>query len=117
SVVSGIESLVIDESTRPVIVGERTNVPGSRKFKRMIAEGKIEEAAEMGRLEVRRGAHILDVCLQDPDRDETADLTGFLEMLVKKVKVRLMIDTTDARAIEEALKRTPGKSLINSINL
>ncbi len=117
SVVSGIESLVIDESTRPVIVGERTNVLGSRKFKRLIAEGKIEEAAEIGRLQVRRGAHILDVCLQDPDRDETADLTGFLEMLVKKVKVPLMIDTTDARAIEEALKRTPGKSLINSINL
>jgi 5-methyltetrahydrofolate--homocysteine methyltransferase len=117
SAVSGIETLIIDESTRPIVVGERTNVLGSRKFKRLIAQGKIDEAAEVGRLQVRRGAHVLDVCLQDPDRDENADVTAFLETLVKKVKVPLMIDSTDARVIEEALKRTPGKSLINSINL
>ena len=117
SVVSGIETLVIDNDTRPVIVGERTNVLGSRKFKRLIAEGKVEEASEVGRVQVRRGAHILDVCLQDPDRDEMADVTRFLEIEVKKVKVPLMIDSTDHRVIEESLKRTPGKSLINSINL
>jgi len=117
SIVSGIESLVIDESTRPVVVGERTNVLGSRKFKRLVTDGKIEEAAEVGRHQVRRGAHVLDVCLQDPDRNETADVTAFLENLVRKVKVPLMIDSTDARVIEEALKRTPGKSIINSINL
>jgi 5-methyltetrahydrofolate--homocysteine methyltransferase len=117
SVVSGIEPLAIDENTRPVIVGERTNVLGSRKFKRLIAAGKLEEAAELGRLQVRRGAHVLDICLQDPDRNEIADLTGFLEIEVKKVKVPLMIDSTDAVAIEEALKRAPGKSIINSVNL
>jgi 5-methyltetrahydrofolate--homocysteine methyltransferase len=117
SVVSGIETLVIDNDTRPVIVGERTNVLGSRKFKRLIAEGKVEEASEVGRVQVRRGAHILDVCLQDPDRDEMTDVTRFLEIEVKKIKVPLMIDSTDHRVIEESLKRTPGKSLINSINL
>jgi 5-methyltetrahydrofolate--homocysteine methyltransferase len=117
SVVSGIEALVIDESTRPVIVGERTNVLGSRKFKRLIAENKFEEAAEIGRLQVRRGAHVLDVCLQDPDRNEVADMTAFLAMLVKKVKAPFMIDTTDAGVLEESLQRTPGKSIINSINL
>ena len=117
SVVSGLEALTIDESTRPVIVGERTNVLGSRKFKRLIATGDIEAAAEVGRHQVRRGAHVLDVCVQDPDRDECADLTGFLEVLVKKIKVPLMIDSTDHLAVEEALKRTQGKSLINSINL
>jgi len=117
SMVSGTEALVIDETVRPVIVGERTNVLGSRKFRRLVADGHIEEAAEIGRLQVRRGAHVLDVCLQDPDRDEVADLTRFLEMETKKVKVPLMIDSTDARALEEGLKRTPGKSIINSINL
>jgi 5-methyltetrahydrofolate--homocysteine methyltransferase len=60
---------------------------------------------------------VLDVCVQDPDRDERADLTGFLEVLAKKIKVPVMIDSTDHRAVEEALKRTQGKSLINSINL
>src|SRR5215470_6482245 len=117
SVVSGLETLVIDADTRPVIVGERTNVLGSRKFKQLINGGKFEEASEIGRLQVRRGAHVLDVCLQDPDRNEKEDLTTFLEMLVKKVKVPLMIDSTDASAIEQALERTQGKSIINSINL
>src|ERR1700687_3025825 len=106
SVVSGIEALVIDENTRPAIVGERTNVLGSRKFKRLIAEGKLEEAAEIGRLQVRRGAHVLDVCFQDPDRNEIADLTGFLEIEVKKVKVPLMIDSTDAVALERSEEHT-----------
>jgi 5-methyltetrahydrofolate--homocysteine methyltransferase len=117
SVVSGIETLVIDDATRPVVVGERTNVLGSRKFKRLIAQGKFEEAAEVGRQQVRRGAHVVDVCLQDPDRNETQDVTQFLDQVVKKVKVPLMIDSTDHKVIEESLKRTQGKSIINSINL
>ena len=57
-------------TTGPVLVGERTNVIGSRKFKRLIAEGKCEEAAEIARAQVKGGAQIIDVCLQDPDRDE-----------------------------------------------
>jgi 5-methyltetrahydrofolate--homocysteine methyltransferase len=117
SAVCGIETLVIDDDTRPVIVGERTNVLGSRKFKQLIAADKIEEASEIGRLQVRRGAHIIDVCLQDPDRPETIDMTRFLEMVAKKVKVPIMLDSTDATVLEEGLKRTQGKSIINSINL
>ncbi len=117
SVVSGIDVVSIDEDTRPVIVGERANVLGSRKFKDLIAAGELDQAAEIGRAQVRKGAHVLDVCLQDPDRNEVADLTAFLELLVKKVKVPIMIDSTDAGVIAEALQRTQGKSLINSINL
>ncbi len=117
SVVSGIEAYEITDEKRPVIVGERTNVLGSRKFRRLIAEGKLEEAAEIGRAQVRKGAAIVDVCLQDPDRDEAADLTAFLEILVKKVKAPIMIDSTDPSAIEQALERLQGKSIINSINL
>ena len=117
SVVSGIETLVIDNDTRPVIVGERTNVLGSRKFKRLIGQGKFEEASEIGRAQVRKGAHVLDVCLQDPDRNEMTDVTTFLDILVKKIKVPLMIDSTDSAVIEESLKRSQGKAIINSINL
>ena len=117
SVVSGTETLVIDQDTRPVLVGERTNVLGSRKFKKLIGEGKFEEASEVGRAQVRRGAQALDVCLQDPDREEIPDVVRFLEIQLKKVKVPIMIDSTDWHVVEEALKRTPGKSIINSINL
>ena len=115
--VSGIEALVIDEDVRPAVVGERTNVLGSRKFRRLISDGSFEEAAEVGRRQVRNGAHLLDVCLQDPDRDELADMRKFLDILTKKTKAPLMIDSTDNNVIEEALKRVQGKSIINSINL
>ena len=115
--VSGIEAVVIDDDLRPAIVGERTNVLGSRRFRRLIGEGNFEEAAEVGRRQVRSGAHVLDVCLQDPDRDELADVNAFLDLLTRKVKAPIMIDSTDAHVIEEALKRLQGKSIINSINL
>ena len=115
--VSGIEALVVDEDTRPAIVGERTNVLGSRRFRRLIGQGKFEEAAEVGRRQVRNGAHVLDVCLQDPDRDEMADIIEFLDLVTKKVKSPIMVDSTDAAVIEESLKRLQGKSIINSVNL
>ncbi len=114
---SGIEALVIDEDLRPAVVGERTNVLGSRRFRRLINEGSFEEGAEIGRRQVRGGAHILDVCLQDPDRDELTDVRKFLDLLTRKVKVPIMIDSTDSKVIEESLKRLQGKSIINSINL
>ena len=117
SVVSGLEPLVIDEDKRPMLVGERTNVIGSRKFKRLIRDGAFEEGAEIGRRQVRGGAHIVDVCLADPDREELGDMTAFLDILVRKIKVPLMIDSTDTQVIEAALERSQGKAVINSINL
>ena len=117
TVLSGLEALTVDDDTRPVLVGERTNVLGSRRFKRLIAEGKIEEASEVGRQQVRSGGHVLDVCVQDPDRDETTDLVAILEQVIRKVKAPIVLDTTDVKALEEGLKWTPGKSVINSINL
>ncbi len=115
--VSGIESLVVNDDVRPAVVGERTNVLGSRRFRRLISDGGFEEASEVGRRQVRNGAHVLDVCLQDPDRDETADMVALLDVLTKKVKAPIMIDSTDSAVIETALKRLQGKSVINSVNL
>lgn len=66
------------------MVGERTNVLGSRKFKRLIVEGKYEEASEIARAQVKSGAQVIDVCVQDPDRDEIEDIKLFLELVVKK---------------------------------
>ena len=116
-VFSGLDTLTVDDDIRPVLVGERTNVLGSRRFKRLIREGKFDEASEIGRRQVRRGAHVVDVCLQDPDRDEMADVVTFLKGLVGKVKAPIMLDSTDTAVLAEALKHTPGKSIINSINL
>lgn len=116
-VISGIEVLEYDESMRPLFVGERTNVIGSRKFKRLIIEGKFEEAAEIARAQVKNGAHVIDICLANPDREELDDMTAFMQEVVKKVKVPLVIDSTDEDVIEASLKFSQGKAIINSINL
>ena len=114
---SGIELVEAEESNRPLIVGERTNVIGSRLFKNMVAEEKWEEATEIARWQVRNGAHVVDVCLQSADRDEMADIPPFYEKLIRKIKAPLMIDTTDPKAVELALTYCQGKSIINSVNL
>ncbi|MDQ0232270.1 methionine synthase [Metabacillus malikii] len=115
--VSGIEPLLYDDGMRPLFVGERSNVIGSRKFKRLIAEGKIEEASEIARAQVKNGAHVIDICLADPDRDELEDMEAFIKEVVKKVKAPLVIDSTDEKVIERALKYSQGKAIINSVNL
>ncbi len=115
--VSGIEPVYIEQDNRPYMVGERTNVLGSRKFKRLIVEGKYEEASEIARAQVKSGAHVIDICVQDPDRDEMIDMEAFLKLVVNKVKVPLVIDTTDIKVIDKALQYSQGKAIINSINL
>lgn len=114
---SGLENLDVVDTNRPVIVGERTNVIGSRQFKRLIAEGKFEEASEIARAQVKGGAQVIDVCLADPDRDELADMERFMGLVVKKAKAPLMVDSTDPAVIERALTYSQGKAIINSINL
>lgn len=115
--VSGIEPLIYDDSMRPLLIGERTNVIGSRKFKQLIIDGKLEEAAEIARAQVKNGAHVIDICLANPDRDEVEDMLRFMPEVVKKVKVPIVIDSTDEKVIETALKFCQGKAIINSINL
>jgi 5-methyltetrahydrofolate--homocysteine methyltransferase len=117
AIYSGIETIEADDQTRPLLVGERTNVIGSRLFKNLVAEEKWEEASEVARRQVRGGAHIVDVCLQSTERDEKKDILPFYEKLIRKVKTPVMIDTTDPAAIEVALTYCQGKSIINSINL
>src|SRR5579885_969281 len=114
---SGIELVEAEESNRPLLVGERTNVIGSRLFKNLVAEEKWEEATEIARRQVKGGAQIVDVCLQSTEREEKKDIQPFYEKLIRKIKAPVMIDTTDPAAIEMALTYCQGKSIINSINL
>lgn len=113
---SGMETLAVEETNRPVIVGERTNVIGSRKFKQLICDEKFDIASEIGALQVKNGAQIIDVCLANPDREELEDTNKFFSLITKKVRVPLMIDSTNYKVIEAALRKTQGKCIINSIN-
>ncbi len=117
SFLSGIEFLEVSEDNRPVLVGERTNVIGSRLFKNLIEQEKWEEASEIARRQIKNQAQIIDICLANPDRDEFSDMKNFLEVVIKKITTPMMIDSTDAKVIEMALSYSQGKAIINSINL
>jgi 5-methyltetrahydrofolate--homocysteine methyltransferase len=117
SILSGVDFLEVTDELRPVIVGERTNVIGSRKFKDLICQGKFEEASEIARAQVKNGAQIIDICLANPDRDELEDIREFLKHAIQKIRAPLMIDSTDEKVIADALTYCQGKAIINSINL
>ena len=117
AIYSGIETIEADDQTRPLLVGERTNVIGSRLFKNLVADEKWEEATEIARRQVKGGAHIVDVCLQSTERDEKKDIPVFYDKLIRKIKAPVMVDTTDPSAVQLALTYCQGKAIINSINL
>ncbi|MGE6757592.1 methionine synthase [Corallococcus interemptor] len=117
SSLSGVDYLEVTDEQRPIIVGERTNVIGSKKFKELIVAGAFDDASEIARAQVRRAAQVIDICLANPDRDELEDMRHFLEVVVKKVRVPLMIDSTDEKVIAMALTYCQGKAIINSVNL
>ena len=114
---SGVDYLEVGDDVRPVVVGERTNVIGSRKFKDLVVAEQWEDASEIARAQVKRGAQVIDVCLANPDREELRDMERFLATVIKKVRVPLMIDSTDEKVVERALTYCQGKAIINSINL
>lgn len=117
SCIAGIEAVWPEDENRPLIVGERTNVIGSRLFKEMLVAGRLEEGAEIARAQTKKGAQVIDVCVANPDRNELRDMQQFLPYVVSRVKAPIMLDSTDPAVIEAGLKLTPGKSIVNSINL
>jgi 5-methyltetrahydrofolate--homocysteine methyltransferase len=114
---SGIDFIEAASESRPLLVGERTNVIGSRAFKKLIMEGDFDAASEIAVKQVKAGSQIQDVCLANPDGDEKNDIHRFLELVCRRIKVPIMIDSTDAEVIELALTHCQGKGIINSINL
>ena len=115
--VTGLETIYVDDETKPIMVGERTNVLGSRKFKKLIENDDFDLASEIGKLQIKSGANVLDVCLQNTERNEIEDIENFLEKLTSKIKAPIMIDSTDPEVIKTSMKLCPGKIIINSINL
>ncbi|NLM21660.1 MAG: methionine synthase [Peptococcaceae bacterium] len=117
SCVSGLEVVWPEEDNRPLLVGERCNVIGSRKFKEIITQGRYEEGAELAKVQVKKGAQIIDICVANPDSDELQDMEAFLPHVVNRIKAPLMLDSTDPRVLESGLTFCQGKAIINSINL
>jgi len=117
---AGLEPLHIDEDSLFVNIGERTNVAGSRRFARLIRDDKMEEALEVGRQQVRGGAQIVDVNMDDAMLESVEAMGTFLNVLASDPEVSrvpVMIDSSRWDVIEAGLQRIQGKGVVNSLSL
>jgi len=117
---SGLEPLVITPELGFVNVGERTNVTGSARFRRLIAEEQYEEAVEVARQQVDNGAQIIDVNMDEGLLDSERAMTTFLNLIAVEpdiARVPVMIDSSKFHVIEAGLRCLQGKGVVNSISL
>ncbi len=117
---SGLEPLIIRPETNFVMVGERTNVTGSAKFRRLITEGDYPEAVSVALQQVRSGANIIDINMDEGMLDSEKAMTTFLNLIGAEPeisRVPFMVDSSKWSVIEAGLKCVQGKALVNSISL
>ncbi|MBT8131888.1 MAG: methionine synthase, partial [Gammaproteobacteria bacterium] len=117
---SGLEPQLINSSTLFVNVGERTNITGSAKFKRLITAGDYTTAVDVARQQVESGAQIIDVNMDEGMLDSEAAMTTFLNLIASEpdiARVPIMIDSSKWSVIEAGLKCVQGKGIVNSISL
>jgi len=117
---AGLEPLNVDGTTGFLMIGERTNVTGSPKFKKLILENKFEEALEVARQQVLAGANILDVNFDEALLDGEACMTRFLNLIASEpdiARVPIMIDSSKWSVILAGMKCIQGKGIVNSISL
>ena len=119
--VSGLEPVLIDrEQANFTNVGERTNVAGSRKFARLIAEKKYDEALSVARQQIEGGAQVIDINMDDAMLDSRTEMQTFLRYIANDPAVGrsvLMIDSSDWDTLVTGLKNAQGKCIVNSISL
>ncbi len=118
--VSGLEPVLVDDTSLFVNVGERTNVTGSKAFARLILNGQYEEAVSVARQQVENGAQVIDVNMDEAMLDSAAAMTRFLNLIGSEpdiARVPVMIDSSKWSVIEAGLKCVQGKSIVNSISL
>jgi 5-methyltetrahydrofolate--homocysteine methyltransferase len=116
----GAEVLVVRPETNFVMVGERCNITGSLKFKRLIKEGNYDAAIAIAREQVQNGANIIDINMDADLIDGKEAMARFLNLLAAEpdlAKVPIMVDSSKWDIIEEGLKHLQGKGIVNSISL
>jgi 5-methyltetrahydrofolate--homocysteine methyltransferase len=101
----------------PVIVGERTNANGSKKFKELLQTEDYDAMVNMAKEQIKEGAHLLDLCVAYVGRNEARDMKEAAFKFNTQVTLPIMIDSTEAPVIEEALQLLAGKCVVNSINM
>ncbi len=120
STYSGLEPLVVTPQSNFIMVGERTNVTGSRRFARLIKEGDYTTALEVAVGQVRGGANIIDVNMDEGMLDSEAAMERFLKLIAAEPeisRVPIMIDSSKWSVIAAGLRCVQGKAIVNSISL
>ncbi len=117
SVSSLYQAVEIAQDIPPLLIGERSNTNGSKKFRDYLLAEDFDGCLRIGLDQEAQGAQILDLCSAYAGRDETADLTRLVKLYAESVKIPIMIDSTTPDCIEACLKLYPGRCIINSINL
>lgn len=117
---SGLEPLILTPEINFVNIGERTNITGSKKFARLILNGNYDEALEVALDQVRGGAQVLDVCMDEGMLDGEAAMVKFLNLIASEPEISripIMIDSSKWSIILAGLKCVQGKGIVNSISL
>ena len=118
NVSSGMTAAALLQEPAPLLIGERLNTQGSRKVKRLVLEGTLDDLVPIAREQVEGGAHVLDVCLALTERtDELEMMRALVKKLSLSVEAPLCIDSTEPAVIDAALQACPGSAMVNSINL
>ena len=115
---SALKALDLRQDPRPMIIGERINTQGSRKAKELVLANNFDGLIDLARNQVEDGAHCLDVCVATTERsDEKEFMVRLVKRLSLEIEAPLVIDSTDPKVIEAAIRQIPGRPIINSINL
>ncbi len=115
SSLQSVQELVVDQ--KPLLVGERTNTNGSKKFKQLLEKDDWNGLVAMAQEQEREGVHLLDVCVDYVGRDGVRDMKEVIKRYNAVLSKPIMIDSTETKVVEAALKLCSGKAVINSINL
>ncbi|MDQ4070799.1 MAG: methionine synthase, partial [Actinomycetota bacterium] len=105
------------QETSFLVVGERTNANGSKKFREAMLADDWDTCVAMGRDQVKEGAHVLDVCVDYTGEDGVADMDEIARRFATQVSIPLMLDSTEPAVIETGLQWIGGKAVLNSVNL
>ncbi|WP_343218416.1 methionine synthase [Luteibacter aegosomaticola] len=117
---SGLEPLVLTPDLNFINVGERTNVTGSAQFRKLIKEGRYEEAVDVARQQVENGAQIIDINMDEGLIDSEAAMTRFVNLISSEpdiARVPIMVDSSKWSVIEAGLRCMQGKGIVNSISM
>jgi 5-methyltetrahydrofolate--homocysteine methyltransferase len=117
---SGMEAFTQTSITNFINIGERTNVAGSPKFKKLILSGNFDDALAVAKQQVENGAQIIDICMDEGMLDGVAAMTRFLNLVASEpdiARVPVMIDSSKWTVLEAGLRVAQGKGIVNSISL